>query len=264
MPARLVTSASRPRAGARGAHPRRAESMPVGATSFIASPEPRPRKIRPGARQPALQRPAQRPPGGSGTSASARSSDEHARGLRGQGAEPRQRCGECPPSCRTAGSGPRRRRCRDLAARRSRRRRAARPARTARRTPCSRGAVGGGRGKRHRLRRDGSPFPWRVAGRRARQGAAARQVAPGRRAGRRRPRRPRAVPDGAGRRSLPRGGSRGVRRIARRGGARRGAHARSRGARRRRARSHRERGRSRSRVTPARPVSPRSRRTCRT
>ena len=71
---------------------------------------------------------------------------------RRQRAEPRQR-GRRMPAGRAgrAGSDPRPRRCRGRGARPRRRTRAAARVRTARRMPCNRGAVGGKRGRRHRL-----------------------------------------------------------------------------------------------------------------
>ena len=98
------------------------------------------------------------------------------------------------------------------------------------------------RGRRHRLGFDGSPFPWRVAGTRAREVAAARQVAPVRRARRRRPQRSRAVPAAAGGGRLPGGRAPRVRGLRRPGGACGRALAGRRSARRRRPRPRRQRG----------------------
>ena len=144
-PSRARGSATRPPAAARDARPSPASPTPVGATSFIASPAPSPRKIRPGS-EAAERRERLR----DDRRVVAVGGREHARAdedARASGRPARRATAARPASARrragTAGSDPRRRRCRGRGARRRARTRAGRPARTARRTPCSRGAAAG-------------------------------------------------------------------------------------------------------------------------
>ena len=101
LTSRARGSAPPPRAAARAARPRPGHSVPVGATSFIASPAPRPRKTRRVRGSRASRTLARRPTGGSDTWACStlvpiRMRDVRTASAPSHGSE----AGEWPPSCR--------------------------------------------------------------------------------------------------------------------------------------------------------------------